>query len=210
MLVVNATSTAPKIMTQESYDYANRDGLWPISWNDFHGLCQALALAAAEFAPEIIIAIGRGGFYPGTLIAHLLRTEIYPVRFTRRVNDVVLHEEPQWLLEPPALVNGKRILIVDEISSSGQTLLGARQKIEEMGAAVVKTAVLYAHTWGVDVPDYIGLISDALLLNPWDREAVVDGRIQFHPEYISAFAQQEIPLDDSLRIPATPFTLAKS
>ena len=196
-------------MTQESYDYENRDGIWPISWNDFHGICQALALAAAAFNPEIIIAIGRGGFYPGTLLAHLLRTEIYPVRFTRRVNDVVLHDEPQWLLEPPALVAGKRILIVDEISSSGQTLQGARDRIEAMGAAAVQTAVLYAHTWGAHVPDYIGLISDALLLNPWDREAVVDGRIQFHPEYITAFAQQNIPLNDSLRIPATQISLAK-
>ncbi len=196
-------------MSQESYDYTNRDGIWPISWNDFHGLCQAIALAAAAFDPEIIIAIGRGGFYPGTLVAHLLRTEIYPVRFTRRVNDVVLHEEPQWLLEPPKLVQGKRILVVDEISSSGQTLLGVKQKVEEMGAAVVQTAVLYAHTWGVEVPDYIGIITDALLLNPWDREVIVDGRIQFNLEYAEALAQQDITPDDSLRIPATQFGLAK-
>ena len=196
-------------MSQESYDYSNRDSIWPISWNDFHGLCQAIALAAAAFNPEIIIAIGRGGFYPGTLIAHLLRTEIYPVRFTRRLNDEVVHQEPQWLLEPPALVQGKRILIVDEIASSGKTLRGAKQKVEELGAAVVQTAVLYAHSWGTELPDYIGLISDALLLNPWDREVVVNGRLQFHPEYAEALAQQGIGPDDSMRIPATRFELAK-
>lgn len=197
-------------MTQKNYNYSDRDGIWPISWNDFHGICQAIALAVAKFEPEIIIAIGRGGFYPGTLIAHLLRTEIYPVRFTRRVNDVVLHEAPQWLLEPPALVEGKRILIVDEIASSGKTLRGVCEKVEEMGAAAVKTAVLYAHTWGVDIPDYIGLISDALLLNPWDREVVVNGRLQFHPEYEDALTKQGLTADDALRIPATSITLAKS
>ena len=197
-------------MTQEGYDYTNRHGLWPISWNDFHGLCQALAVAAAEFAPEIILALGRGGFYPGTLVAHLLRTEIYPVRLSRRVNDRVVHETPVWLLEPPLLVQGKRVLVVDEICDSGQTLQMAGKKLEEMDVSAMKTAVLYAHTWGANIPDYIGIITDALLLNPWDREAVVDGRIQFHPEYASAFAQQGIPLDDALRIPATPFTLAKS
>ena len=196
-------------MSQESYDYSNRDNIWPISWKDFHGLCQAIALAAASFNPEIIIAIGRGGFYPGTLIAHLLRTEIYPVRFTRRLNDEVVRREPQWLLEPPALVQGKRILIVDEIASSGKTLRGAKQKVEELGAAVVQTAVLYAHSWGTELPDYIGLISDALLLNPWDREVVVNGRLQFHPEYAEALAQQGIGPDDSMRIPATRFELAK-
>ncbi|WP_420640836.1 phosphoribosyltransferase [Candidatus Leptofilum sp.] len=197
-------------MSQESYGYSNRDGIWSISWHDFHGICQEIALAAANFNPEIIIAVGRGGFYPGTLIAHLLRTEIYPVRFTRRKNDVVLHEKPQWLLEPPALVRGKRILVVDEIASSGQTLLGVKQKVEEMGASVVQTAVLYAHTWGANIPDYIGLISDALLLNPWDREVVVDGCLQFHPEYIEALAKQNLTPDKSLRIPASPINLAKS
>ena len=194
-------------MSQESY--SNRDGIWPISWNDFHGLCQTIALAAAEFKPEIIIAIGRGGFYPGTLIAHLLRTEIYPVRFTRRLHDEVLHEEPQWLLEPPALVQGKRILVVDEISSSGQTLRGTKEKLVKMGAAEVQTAVLYAHTWGAEFPDYVGLINDALLLNPWDREVVVNGRLQFHPEYAEALAKQGREPDESMRISATEFVLAK-
>ena len=196
-------------MPPEQYDYTNRDGIWPISWNDFHGICQALAVATAKFEPEIIIAIGRGGFYPGTLIAHMLQAEIYPVRFTRRLNDVILYKEPRWLLEPPALVQGKRVLVVDEISSSGQTLRGTVQKLEEMDAAVFTTAVLYAHSWGVDVPDYIGLISDALLLNPWDREILVDGRFQFHPEYVAAFGKQSFIPDDSLHIPATPIKLAK-
>lgn len=197
-------------MPQEIYDYTNRNGIWPISWNDFHGICQALAVAVAKFELEIIIAIGRGGFYPGTLIAHMLQAEIYPVRFTRRLNDVILHKEPRWLLEPPALVQGERVLVVDEISSSGQTLRGAVQKLEEMGAAEVKTAVLYAHSWGVAIPDYIGIISDALLLNPWDREILVDGRFQFHSEYANALAKQGRTPNDSLRIPATSFKLAKS
>ena len=197
-------------MSPKSYDYTNRDGIWPISWNDFHGICQALALAVAEFEPEIIIAVGRGGFYPGTLIAHMLRVEIYPVRFTRRLNDVVLHTQPRWLLEPPALVQDKRVLVVDEICSSGQTLQGAVEKLAEMGAAVVKTAVLYAHTWGAEIPNYIGIISDALLLNPWDREVVVNGRFQFHPEYADALTKQGLLADKSLGIPATSITLAKS
>lgn len=36
--------------------------------------------------------------------------------------------------------------------------------------------------------DNIGLISDALLLNPWDREILKDGSFQFHPEYVGTDA----------------------
>lgn len=193
-----------------SYDYSTRTGILPISWEDFHGLCKALAAATAAYQPEVILAVGRGGYYPGTLIAHMLQAEIYPVRLTRREQDVVVHRSPRWLVEPPGLVQGRRVLIVDEISSSGETLTMVKQKAAELGAAEARCAVLYAHTWGVEVPDYIGLVSDALLLNPWDREIYRDSEFHFHPEYVEALAQQGITPDASLRIPATPVKLAKA
>lgn len=178
-----------------SYDYATRKGILPISWEDFHGLCKGIARAAAAFDPEIILAIGRGGFYPGTLIAHLLREEIYPVRLSRRVQDEVRFEQPRWLLEPPALVAGKRVLIVDAIASTGETLRLASERTRQLGAAEVRTAVLYAHSWGAEAADIIGLVSDALIINPWDREVFSDGVFQIHPEYGAALAHQNIAAD---------------
>src|ERR1051325_3416561 len=109
------------IMTHTPYDYSTRKGIRPISWEDFHGLCKALAKAIAPFQPQIILPIGRGGYYPGTLLSHMLQVEIYPVRVSRRVSDVVTYESPRWLVEPPALVQGQRILIVDEICGAGET-----------------------------------------------------------------------------------------
>lgn len=199
-------------MSHTPYDYTTRRGIHPISWNDFHGLCKALALAASRFQPEIVLPIGRGGYYPGTLISHMLQAEIYPVRLSRRINDVVAHERPRWIAGPPAEVVGRRVLIVDEISSTGETLRTAKDKVLELGAAVAQCAVLYAHTWSTEAPDFIGLITDALVLNPWDREILRNGDFQFHPEYAEALAQQGIsagPELADLTIPATPFTLAK-
>ncbi len=156
--------------TKNPYDYENRLGLLPISWEAFHGLCKGLAAAVVPWGPELILPIGRAGYYPGTLIAHLLQAEVYPIRLSRRLNDVVVHEKPQWLLEPPVLVRDRRVLVVDEISASGETIVLAKDRILELGAASVRSAVLYAHSWGTSIPDYIGLVSDALILNPWDRE----------------------------------------
>lgn len=186
------------------YDYSTRQGIYPISWEDFHGLCKALAQAAAVFDPAIILGVGRGGYYPATLIAHLLQAEIYPVRLSRRVNDVVTHERPQWMVHPPETVRGQRVLVVDEISSTGETLEMVKADALRLGAADVRCAVLYAHTWGAAIPDAIGLITDALILNPWDREIYRDGAFQFHPEYVEALAQQGVAPSPDLLIPATP------
>ncbi len=189
-------------MVENPYDYENRLGIRPISWEDFHGLCKGLVVASASFHPEIILPIGRAGYYPGTLMAHLLQAEVYPIRLSRRVNDIITYKSPQWLLEPPALVNGRRVLIVDEICSSGETLALVKEKVEALGASAVKSAVLYAHTRGAEFPDYIGLISDELLLNPWDREIWREEMFIFNPEYVQALQEQGREAEDSLLIPA--------
>jgi len=196
-------------MSDKPYDYENRRDVRPISWQDLYGLCKGLVMASAAFRPEIILPVGRGGYYPGTLIAHLLQIEPYPVRLSRRVNDVVTYQSPQWLVEPPAAIRGRRVLIVDEICSTGETLTMVKQRVETMDAQAVKSAVLYAHSKGVAVPDYIGLITDALILNPWDREIFRDGAFQFHPEYVQALAQQGLEADPSLLIDAPAIEIAK-
>jgi hypoxanthine phosphoribosyltransferase len=196
-------------MASKPYDYSTRTGIRPISWEEMHGICKALAVAASRYQPEVILAVGRGGFYPGTLIAHMLRVDVYPVRLSRRVNDVVIHDQPRWLVEPPPFLTDHRILIVDEICSTGETLTLVKQKATAIGARECRCAVLYAHSWGTSIPDYIGLISDALILNPWDREVVEDGRFVVHPEYAGALAQHGIAPDSSLLIQAPIIRLAK-
>jgi hypoxanthine phosphoribosyltransferase len=197
-------------MSSNPYDYENRVGLLPISWEDFHGLCKGLVVAVSSFQPEIILPIGRAGYYPGTLIAHMLQVELYPVRLSRRVKDVVTYQRPQWLLEPPMTVKNRCVLIVDEICSTGETITMVRQKVTALGAQAVKSAVLYAHNKGASVPDYIGLITDALILNPWDREIWKDGIFQFHPEYVEALEQQGLNADASFLIHAEVIKIAKS
>ncbi len=196
-------------MATNPYDYENRLSVRPISWEDFHGLCKGLVIAVAPFRPEIILPIGRGGYYPGTLIAHILQAELAPVRLSRRVNDVVTYRTPQWILEPPVSVRDSRVLIVDEISSTGETITMVKEKVLSMGAGAVRSAVLYAHTRGTAIPDYIGLISDALLLNPWDREIWKGGQFEYNPEYVEALTQQGLQPDASFPIAAVTVKPAK-
>ena len=196
-------------MSANPYDYENCLGIRPISWEDFHGLCKGLVVASAPFQPEIILPIGRAGYYPGTLIAHLLRAELYPIRLSRRIGDVVAYKNPRWLIKPPQLVEGRRVLVVDEICSTGQTLSMVKEGVTGMGAASVKSAVLYSHTKGAAIPDYIGLISDALILNPWDREIWQDGRFLLHPEYAEALKLQGWDTGGNLLINAGVVKAAK-
>jgi len=192
-----------------SYDYTTREGVLPVSWEEFHGICKALAVAAATWRTDLVLAVGRGGYYPGSLIAHMLQLDIYPVRLSRRVNDVVKFSDPQWIVEPPSSVRGRNVLVVDEMCSSGQTLTMVKSRADALDARQTRTAVLYAHTWGISVPDAIGIITDALVLNPWDREILRGGRFIFHPEYADALRQQGAEPSPDMLIQASEVTLAR-
>jgi len=196
-------------MSKPFSSYDNRQGVLPISWDDFFSLCKGLALAVAPYQPEIILGIARGGLYPATLLSHLLQAEFYPIRLTSRFQDRVVYDEPQWLVKPPPIVANRRILIVDEICGKGRTLHMAKQEVENLGASAIKTAVMYAHSPGQDVPDYIGIISDTLILNPWDREIVRDGEFVFHPEYVFALEKQGLSPTPSLLLGIGPARVAK-
>lgn len=195
--------------TESPYDYSTRTGVRPISWNDFHGLTKALAVAVSPWKPEIILPVGRGGYYPGSLLAHILQLEIYPVRLSRREQDIVVRESPQWIIAPPNSVNMHRVLVVDEICSTGETLSMVRDRTLSLGATEVRTAVLYAHVGGSGVPDYVGIITDELVLNPWDREIYVNGEFRYHPEYVEALAHQGGDVDQVLLIPSPKYVVEK-
>jgi hypoxanthine phosphoribosyltransferase len=196
-------------LSENPYDYQNRVGIHPISWQEFHGLCKGLALAIADGDPEIILPVGRAGFFPGTLLAHILQLELYPIRLSRRVKDIVVYKSPQWIVEPPSAVQNRRVLMVDDICSTGETITMVKEKVEALHSQEIRSAVLYAHSKGASVPDYIGLISDALILNPWDRKVLQDGAFQFHPEYVDALAEQGLLADETLRIEAPAIKIAK-
>ena len=191
------------------YAYERRKGVLPISWEDFFGLCKGLTLAVSSFDPEIILGVARGGLYAGTLLAHMLRTEFYTIRITRRFKDQVVYEMPVWVVKPPSVVKEQRVLIVDEICGSGQTLTMIKEEVGRFEASAVRSAVLYAHEQGKDIPDFIGIISDALIVNPWDREIVREGKFILHPEYVHALAQQGMVQDTSLLLGIEPVKLAK-
>ena len=173
-----------------SYSYEERKGIKPISWDYFNQLCKDLCVEISRFNPDIVLAIARGGLYPGTLISHILQKELYPIRITRRVNDLIKYKTPVWLIKPPKIIKDKKILIVDEVCDSGETLEIVTKSAKDLGASEIKTAVLYSHTKGKNIPDYIGVVTDELVINPWDKEILKDGKFIHHPEYTEALNQQ--------------------
>lgn len=175
----------------KSYNYAHRKGIEEISWDRFGELSQTLTEQLAKKQIDIVIGIARAGLFPATAVSCTLRRELYPVRVTRRVNDVVLHESPVWRVDVPATVAGQSVAVIDEIADSGETLALVAARTLERNAHQVWTVSLVSHSWANPQPDITALVSDALIIFPWDKHVYTENRWQFHPELEAAIRAQE-------------------
>ncbi len=174
-----------------SYDYAHRFGVEPITWERFADLSAALVEKIAPFNIDAVVGTARAGMFPATAISLMLRRELYPARLSRRVNDEVTFQHPQWIVDVAADVNDKVVAVVDEIADTGETLNLMAGRVKERGAKQVITAALVAHSWAAPMPDVVALTSDALILFPWDEQVYVSGQWQPHPEGVEALKQQK-------------------
>ncbi|NOZ08701.1 MAG: phosphoribosyltransferase [FCB group bacterium] len=174
----------------QSYNYSQRQGVEEISWERFAQLSAALAEKLSNTGIEAIVGVARAGLFPAAVVACALRCELYPVRVTRRVNDRVTFDHPVWKVGVSSEVSGKVVAVVDEIADTGETLALVAGCVMETGAARVVTTCLISHSWASPTPDVVSLVTDALVVFPWDKQIYADGRWQLHPELEKALALQ--------------------
>jgi hypoxanthine phosphoribosyltransferase len=154
-----------------------------VDWAMFGELCRALALKVArDYDPEIIVGIARAGVIPGAVIASMLRLDFYSMKISRKGEDDAIRERPEIMTSAPRQVRGKRVLIVDEITTSGDTLRLALAGVRDVQPAEVRTATSFARRSGYQ-PDYSALTMDAEVIFPWDRKVFDGGDFVVNPRY---------------------------
>ncbi len=154
-----------------------------LDWAMFGELCRALALKVArDYDPDVVIGIARAGVIPAAVVASILGVDFYSLQITRREGDEQVRERPEIFSEVPPQVRGKRVLIVDEITSSGDTMRLALAAVRDKLPAEVRSAASFARTSGYK-PDYSALTMDAEVVFPWDRKIFEDGDLVVNPRY---------------------------
>jgi hypoxanthine phosphoribosyltransferase len=174
----------------KSYDYQQRKGVEAISWERFVELYQRMVEELAAHGVDAVVGIARAGLFPATGAACSLRCMLYPVNVSRRVDDRVTHTEPVWHTDVSPEVAGKVVAVIDEIADSGGTLRQVAGRVRELGARKVVTAALVSHSWADSAPDVCPLVTDALVMFPWDQAIYLDGQWQMHPELTEALGLQ--------------------
>jgi len=143
-----------------------------VTWMDVERLVGML-LRALPRDYDAILVVARGGMVPACLISE--RTGVRNILCAA----VVLYDDAQRLLPEPAFVQfpddrhleGRRILVVDDVWDSGSTIVAVRDRLRKAGARVEVCVLHYKpgrNRYPGDRPDYHAEETDRWIVYPWD------------------------------------------
>jgi hypoxanthine phosphoribosyltransferase len=185
-----------------------------ISWHRVYRLAERLAFAIRDsgYRPEVIVAIARGGYVPARILCDFLG--VYALTSIR-----VVHYAGGARKQPVAQVTerlctditGKRILIVDDVSDTGDTYKAAIEHLAAFRPAGIRTAVLLHKIAASYQPDFIGrrVIKWRWKIYPWAVIEDVSGFLarMEPPPRGEAVIRRRLQADYGLRLPAATLRL---
>ena len=150
-----------------------------LTWELFGTGSRELAqlVADADWVPDIILAIARGGLLPAGTLGYALSIKnvfVISVEYYTGIGETL--EFPVML--PPQLnlvdLTDQKVLIVDDVADTGHTL---KAVLEFVGTSVqeVRTAVIYEKPQSVVKCDFVWRRTDRWIDFPWSDKAPIVG-----------------------------------
>ena len=149
-----------------------------LTWETFGEASRALAQQVVDsgFAPDIVIAIARGGLIPAGAVAYAVGVKAAGTLNVEFYSDVEETLPDPVVLEPLLDTNaimGKSLLVVDDVADSGRTLALVIDLLRTH-AADVRSAVLYTKPRTIVQPDYSWRETGRWINFPWSSEPVIE------------------------------------
>ncbi len=121
------------------------------------------------YAPDIIVAIGRGGYVPARILCdYLLIHDLASIK-VEHWGTCVVKEQAVIKFPLAAEIRNKRVLLVDDVTDTGETLKVSLQYLKSFGPREVRTAILIHKRCSTIVPDYFlrKIIKWRWVIFPW-------------------------------------------
>ena len=128
-----------------------------ISWPKVEAWVDAIIkrMRAEGFSPEIVIGMSRGGIVPSRLICdHLVVKNLFTVKTEHWGLTATPDGKARLAQALHADISGRRVLVVDDITDTGQSLMLAREHVAALRPGQLKTATLLHITHSLITPDY--------------------------------------------------------
>jgi hypoxanthine phosphoribosyltransferase len=179
-----------------------------ISWAEVQRLCRRLAdrVRASGYHPDIVIAIGRGGYVPARLVCDCLDImALTTIKIEHYLSGASRQEQAMIRYPLKADIGGLRVLLVDDVNDTGDTLDIAIRHLQTFHPGEIRTAVMHHKTSTRFGVDYYArkVIKWRWLIYPWALYEDIAGflkRLSPPPQSL-ADAQQRLASQFDIAIP---------
>ncbi|ABU81417.1 phosphoribosyltransferase [Ignicoccus hospitalis KIN4/I] len=137
-----------------------------VSWEEVHKMSLELAKAIGD-SVDAVVGLLRGGYVPAHLIADALGLELYVMRI-KSYRGIGKKGKPVVTLPLIGNVTDLRILLVDDVCDSGETLSVAKKFLEAYSPKSITTAVLFKKPQCSEEVDLWVKESGNWIVFPWD------------------------------------------
>ncbi len=146
------------------------------SWDQIYDFLLNIAkrIRRNGFEPDIILGVSRGGWPPARVMSDLLENpNVVNVAAEFYVGVAETRDKPVITQPVSVSVKDKKVLVVDDIADTGQSLKLVLSHLEEEGASEVKTTTIYYKPWSALIPDYYEKETTSWIIFPWERKETV-------------------------------------
>ncbi|WP_440953958.1 phosphoribosyltransferase [Methanosarcina sp. Mfa9] len=145
------------------------------NWDYIYNLCRNVSneIKRSGYEPDVIIALARGGWFAGRVLCDFLGLDdLTSLKIEHYVGEIAIDTGEPHIRYPLSdnVIRGKKVLIVDDIVDSGESMLRASAYVEGRKPLDIRTASLqYVKSSKFD-PDYVGerLEDWAWIVYPWN------------------------------------------
>ncbi len=138
-------------------------------WGKIAKMCEALAKKVRGYKPDVLIGISRGGLVPVRLLSDILdngNVAIMRIEFYKGIGKT--SKSPKITQPLTVSLKGKRVLIVDDVADTGNSLMAAADYVRKLGAKQSKIATLHFKPTSAFRPDFFLESTDAWIIYPWE------------------------------------------
>jgi len=130
------------------------------NWEYIYGLARDVStqVKAADFEPDVVVALARGGWFAGRVLCDFLGLDdLTSLKMEHYVGTARQSGEPEIRYPmPEGSVEGKDVLIVDDIADTGGSIERAHEYVTDRDAGEVRTATLQLLQTSAFEPDFVG------------------------------------------------------
>jgi hypoxanthine phosphoribosyltransferase len=154
-----------------------KEEFYVLKWSEFYKDIFRLYKKIKEdnYKPDIIVAIARGGWVVGRIISDLLGiNQVTDLHITFYTGVYSTLKEPIILEGIGKDIKNKRILVVDDVSDTGESLIKAIDYLRSFNPLIIKTATVYTKPWTKFIPDYYIKSIDKWIIYPYEVKETIE------------------------------------